>query len=150
MDFAPSPLAVSDAIRSLHTAIDRFDVEAAGRLGLGRNDWRALRLLVEGGAQAPREIGAALGLTSGSITTLIDRLEARGLVQRQSDPADRRALVIQPRPAARRAMAQAYAPLAAVTGRIADRLGQGRSDAAAKQMLDLARLVDWARQSGNG
>lgn len=95
-----SEAPLSSAMRLLQGAIDRFDVEAAGRLGLGRNDWRALRLLVEGGAQAPRDIGAALGLTSGSVTTLIDRLEARGLVRRASDPADRRALIVHARPPA--------------------------------------------------
>ncbi|WP_291132391.1 MarR family transcriptional regulator [Erythrobacter sp.] len=148
----PEPLGLSDArlsdaMRSLQGAIDRFDVEAAQRLGLGRNDWRALRLLVEGGAQPPRAIGHALGLTSGSVTTLIDRLEARGLVRRANDPADRRALTVHALPPARRAVGEAYAPLAAITDRIAQRLGQGRSEAAAKQLRDFARLVEWARVS---
>jgi len=140
--------ALSDAMRSLQDAIDRFDVEAAGRLGLGRNDWRALRLLAESGAQAPRALAAALGLTSGSVTTLIDRLEAKGLVQRERDPDDRRALIVRALPAAVALVTDAYAPLAAITGRISDRLGQGRSAAAAKQLLDLARLVEWAREIG--
>lgn len=138
-----SPL--SDAMRSFQGAIDRFDVEAAGRLGVGRNDWRALRILVENGPQAPRALGAALGLTSGSVTTLIDRLEARGLVRRDRDPADRRALIVAALMPARRAVTVAYAPLFAITGRLAQRLGQERSHAAAKQLVDLAKLVDWAR-----
>ncbi|MEE4337513.1 MULTISPECIES: hypothetical protein [Erythrobacter] len=49
-----------------------------------------------------------------------------------------------------RAVRDAYAPLAAVTGRIADRLGRERSDAATKQLLGLARLVEWARQAERG
>lgn len=132
-------------MRSLLGAIERFDVEAADRLGLGRSDWRALRLLVENGPQPPRALGAALGLTSGSVTSLLDRLETGGFVRRERDPADRRALIVAALPPARRAVAAAYAPLASVTGRVADRLGRERSDAAAKQLLDLARLVDWAR-----
>lgn len=143
-----SDAMLSDAMRSLQVAIDRFDVEAAGRLGLGRNDWRTLRLLVESGALAPRAIGAALGLTSGSVTTLIDRLEGSGLVRREKDPVDRRALTVHALAPARRAVGEAYAPLAAITGRIAQRLGQGRSEAAAKQLRDLARLVEWARVAG--
>jgi MarR family 2-MHQ and catechol resistance regulon transcriptional repressor len=37
------------------------------------------------------EIGRRIELTSGSITTAIDRLEARGLVERAADAEDRRA-----------------------------------------------------------
>jgi len=138
-------------MRLLQGTIDRFDVEAAGRLGLGRNDWRALRLLVEGGAQAPRDIGAALGLTSGSVTTLIDRLEARGLVRRASDPADRRALIVHARPPAVPCRPRCLRPARRRHG--AHRrpaLGRERSDAATKQLLGLARLVEWARQAERG
>jgi DNA-binding MarR family transcriptional regulator len=140
--------ALSDAMRSLQGAIERFDVDAAGRLGLGRNDWRALRLLAERGVQAPRALAAALGLTSGSVTTLTDRLEAKGLVRREPDPTDRRALIVRALPPAHAIVADAYAPLTAISDRIAGRLGQGRSAAAAKQLLDLARLVEWARETG--
>lgn len=135
-------------MRSLQSAIDRFDVEAVGRLGLGRSDWRAMRLVVEGAPQPPRAIAAALGLTSGSVTTLIGRLEQRGFFRRERDPHDRRALIVRALPPALAAVSDAYAPLAAITGRVADRLGHGRSTAAAKQLRDVARLVDWARERG--
>src|SRR5882672_7225881 len=39
---------------------------------------------------AANEIGRRIQLTSGSITAAIDRLEARGLVERSADAGDRR------------------------------------------------------------
>jgi DNA-binding MarR family transcriptional regulator len=145
MNDSPGP-ALAEALRALHGAIDRYDIVAARTLGIGRNDWRALRLLAEQGPQAPRALGEALGLTSGSVTTLIDRLEARGLALRSPDPGDRRSLVVSASVAGAKALRSAYAPLADITGRSAARLGEGRSAAAAKQIADLARLVDWARE----
>jgi len=133
------------ALRALHGAIDAYDRAAAQRLGIGRNDWRALRLLLEQGPASPGAIGDALGLTSGSVTTLLDRLEARGLVTRAKAPSDRRALIVTASGKAARSLREAYAPLAAITDRAAQRLGDTRSSAAAKQLCDFARLVDWAR-----
>jgi DNA-binding MarR family transcriptional regulator len=45
-----------------------------------------------------RALAARLDYDASNLTTLVDRLEARGAVQRQSDPADRRvkALLLTP------------------------------------------------------
>ena len=40
------------------------------------------------------EIGKKIGLTSGSMTIAVDRLEKRELVERRSDKEDRRARVV--------------------------------------------------------
>lgn len=79
------------ACRRLHAAVDRLDQAAADSLNITRNDLRCLNLL-EQGPLAPARIATALGLTSGSVTALLDRLEARGFVARSRDPDDRRAL----------------------------------------------------------
>ena len=64
------------------------------------------------------EIGKRLGLTSGSVTTLIDRLEQQELVKRQPHAKDRRKVIItvnQERLAAEtnvyRSMGEAFATL---------------------------------------
>jgi MarR family 2-MHQ and catechol resistance regulon transcriptional repressor len=41
------------------------------------------------------EIGRRIGLTSGAITTAVDRLESCELVLRQAHPTDRRARVVR-------------------------------------------------------
>jgi DNA-binding MarR family transcriptional regulator len=48
-------------------------------------------------------------LTSGSITTSVDRLADRGLVARHNDPEDRRVRIVSLTPAGRRLIKTAYA-----------------------------------------
>src|SRR5258705_13925459 len=58
--------------------------------GLGLSDFAILELLLHRGQQPVNEIGRRIDLTSGAITSAVDRLEAQGLVVRTSDPEDRR------------------------------------------------------------
>lgn len=46
------------------------------------------------GPLTPNEINAHLHLTSGSVTSLVDRLEQRGLVTRGPHPTDRRKVLV--------------------------------------------------------
>jgi DNA-binding MarR family transcriptional regulator len=89
---------IAAACRRLHSAIDAMDQAAADLLGISRNDLRCLNLL-EHGPLPPTRIAAALGLTSGSVTALVDRLERRGLIERSRDPADRRGVRVSATPA---------------------------------------------------
>jgi DNA-binding MarR family transcriptional regulator len=50
----------------------------------------------------PTQLGSYLGITSGAITKVVDRLEQRGLVTRRRDRADRRSITIAPAEPARR------------------------------------------------
>ena len=59
-------------------------------LGLGSSDFAILELLLHRGQQPMNAIGRRVDLTSGAITSAVDRLEAQGLVVRTSDPKDRR------------------------------------------------------------
>jgi len=62
---------------------------------------RALRHVVEGGGVRPSELAERLHIAARSATEVVDALEARGLVVRTPDPADRRATLVLPTPAAR-------------------------------------------------
>lgn len=46
------------------------------------------------GSSSPGELARYSGLTSGATTTLLDRLEKRGIIRREPNPRDRRALRI--------------------------------------------------------
>jgi MarR family 2-MHQ and catechol resistance regulon transcriptional repressor len=52
-------------------------------------------MLLHKGPQPVNEIGRHIGLTSGAITTAVDRLESCGLVTREAHPSDRRARVVR-------------------------------------------------------
>jgi MarR family transcriptional regulator, 2-MHQ and catechol-resistance regulon repressor len=58
-------------------------------------------------------------LTSGSITTAVDRLEARGFVERRAHGSDRRARIVHLTRQGRRLIARAYAQHAAEIERLA-------------------------------
>ena len=79
--------------RRIHAAIDAIDYAISEHLGIHRNDLRVLNLL-EDGPLTPRIIGESIGLTSGSVTALIDRLQKAGLVERRPSKTDRRSIEI--------------------------------------------------------
>jgi len=54
-------------------------------LGLGSSDFAILELLLHKGQQPVNAIGRQVDLTSGAITSAVDRLEAQGLVVRTTD-----------------------------------------------------------------
>jgi MarR family 2-MHQ and catechol resistance regulon transcriptional repressor len=81
----------------LWKAFDALQEHALGNiasLGLGLSDFAILEVLLHKGSMAVNTIGSRVRLTSGSISVAIDRLEAKGLVERRNDPADRRARVV--------------------------------------------------------
>jgi DNA-binding MarR family transcriptional regulator len=73
--------------------LDRRHRASIGNLSL--SGWQALAV-IEGAGEPlpPKVIGERLLLTSGSITSLLDTLERRGLVRREPHPADRRKLLV--------------------------------------------------------
>jgi len=85
------------AYRRLHAAIDELDQAAADLLGVSRSDLRCLNLL-EHGPIHPKQVSAALGITPGSVTAMIDRLEVKGLVERARTPGDRRGVLVSATP----------------------------------------------------
>ncbi|WP_017558475.1 MarR family winged helix-turn-helix transcriptional regulator [Nocardiopsis baichengensis] len=64
--------------------------------GLNPSDFQCYALLKVGGPMTPGEIARDLRLTTGSVTGVVDRLEARGLVVRDRHPEDRRKVVVRP------------------------------------------------------
>ena len=63
-------------------------------LGLCLSDFGVLEALLHKGPLPVNAIGSLVRLTSGSITTAVDRLERKGLVERRNDSGDRRARVV--------------------------------------------------------
>src|SRR5258705_13325626 len=59
-------------------------------LGLGLSEFAALEVLLHKGPLPVNVIGKKVLLTSGAITTAVDRLETKDLVRRTADSQDRR------------------------------------------------------------
>src|SRR5581483_7599348 len=72
-----------------------YNAALAGQLGLAPTDLECLTLLREGGPTGAGELAEALGLTTGAVTGVVDRLERAGYVSRRADPADRRRVMVE-------------------------------------------------------
>jgi DNA-binding MarR family transcriptional regulator len=79
-------------IESTQTAM--FHQAAAARYGLGVTDMKALGILLREGPQTAGALITQLGVTSGAVTGVIDRLQRQGLARREEDPTDRRKVLV--------------------------------------------------------
>jgi MarR family transcriptional regulator, 2-MHQ and catechol-resistance regulon repressor len=77
-----------------HQAIRTLDEQSIASSGLCFSDFAVLEVLLHKGALPVNIIGEKILLTSGSITTAIDRLEKKSLVERQSSTTDKRVRLV--------------------------------------------------------
>src|SRR6059058_3577896 len=78
-----------------HRTLQRMATRSIGSDEVGLSDFAVMEMLLHKGPQPVNEIGRRVELTSGAITTDVDRLESRGLVTREADPNDRRARIVR-------------------------------------------------------
>lgn len=68
------------------------------KLGLNVTDHKCLDFLNRAGPVTAGQLAQLTGLTTGAVTSVIDRLEKAGYVVRDKDPNDRRRVVVKPAP----------------------------------------------------
>jgi DNA-binding MarR family transcriptional regulator len=100
----PSPTGderyeVVRSLQALTSATLHFSDRAAASRGMHRSDLQALQALVAAresgvGTLTPGELAQVLTLSPSATTTLVDRLERAGHVERSHDQADRRRVVL--------------------------------------------------------
>jgi DNA-binding MarR family transcriptional regulator len=111
----------SNAIRASQNVSEAFDEHVAARLGINRTDLRALDILDQRGPLSAGELAEAIHLSSGAVTTLVDRLERAGYARRRRDADDRRRVRIELESKMRNAGEAFYQPLFAGTAKLLDR-----------------------------
>lgn len=81
--------------------LSRLQAEMHGQLerrlathGVTAAQWGVLIALHQGASETVRGLAAFLAVDGGAVTRLIDRLESKGLVERQVDRADRRSVIL--------------------------------------------------------
>jgi DNA-binding MarR family transcriptional regulator len=77
-------------------AISQLNRLIAERMGVTASDLDSLHILHQNGATTAAELARQVGLTPGSVSRMIDRLDAAGCIKRTSDPRDRRRVLIEP------------------------------------------------------
>jgi DNA-binding MarR family transcriptional regulator len=88
----------------------RLNIAVADQLGLPLTDVQCIGLLGTGPA-APTRLAERLGLTTGAMTKVLDRLERGGYVHRAADPADRHRIVVTASPEGLAEVGRRYAPI---------------------------------------
>ncbi len=104
------------ANRAYQTAVEKMDDAFCRMLGVNRTDGRCLDVIDQRPGITAGELAVAVGLSPGAVTTALDRLEARGFVSRERDPADRRRVTLTMTPEAGRLAWEAYGPLGEMGG----------------------------------
>ncbi|WP_235918008.1 MarR family winged helix-turn-helix transcriptional regulator [Paenibacillus lutrae] len=106
-------------MRGLGSRTVLYQQNVAASLGLYNNDFLSVDILREKGPITAGELAKLTGLATGSVTTLIDRLEKNGFVRRENDPNDRRKVIIVPLYENKEEVTNTYHPLHAAMIKLA-------------------------------
>jgi DNA-binding MarR family transcriptional regulator len=90
----------------------RYHQAVAERFGLNATDMKTIPLLLQTHPVSAGDLARSLKLTTGAITSVVDRLERAGLVRRIADPQDRRRVLIETIPEALDEAFKVYQPMA--------------------------------------
>jgi DNA-binding MarR family transcriptional regulator len=101
------------AFRASGNQDSAFENLAADRLGVNRTDLHCLNAIENAAGLTAGELAAEVGLTSGAVTGVIDRLERVGFARRVPDPTDRRRVKVEVTPAFYTRAERIWGPLAA-------------------------------------
>lgn len=110
--------------------------------GLRPVEFTLLILLLDNGAASPKQIGPALRLPPPHVTTLLDRLAARGLLQRRRHPDDGRAVQVVLTDAGRALAQRAQAAAATMEAGLQAALSPSERMRLRTLLLKLARATD--------
>ncbi len=91
-------IVLHDVARTLRT---RFDQKARATHAMTRAQWQILSRLDRQPGMSQNEMAAICEVEPITVARLVDRLEARGLVERRADPSDRRIRRLHLLPAAK-------------------------------------------------
>ena len=101
------------AFRASGNQDSAFENLAADRLGVNRTDLHCLNAIENAAGLTAGDLAAEVGLTSGAVTGVVDRLERAGFARRVPDPEDRRRVKVEVTPEFYAQAEQIWGPLAA-------------------------------------
>lgn len=144
-DLDVAPMEVLSRVSRLARHLDRARSQAFETHGLESWEFDVLAALRRAGAPYQLSPGKLLKetlVTSGTMTNRVDRLTARGLVERRPDPADRRGVLVQLTPAGRDAVDAAMADLLVHERRLLATISERDQAKIARILRDLVRPFD--------
>ena len=100
---------INDSLLRFIAGVVLHNQVVAQRVGLGGSDSQFVSLLNLHGPLTAGRLAELSGLTTGTVTGVVDRLERAGFVRRERDSTDRRKVLVAPVPEAMAELAQHYA-----------------------------------------
>lgn len=116
---------------------DRLRTVLAARCGLTAVESTALSHLALSGPLTQRHLGDRVGLSTGAVTGLVDRLERHGVCRREPHPTDRRSSYVTLTPHGHDVLADATGELFATV----DAIPAGRRQALASDLTAIANSM---------
>lgn len=132
------------ALMHTHAALEKVALESIRHTDLCYTDFAILESLLHRGALPVNTIATDIHLTSGSMTTAVDRLVARGLVERAENPADKRSRLVRLTGDGRALIKSSYAKHAADLERVVD---SALSSDEESELFSLLRKLEKAARS---
>jgi DNA-binding MarR family transcriptional regulator len=132
--------ALQEAARDYAGQSVMFHQAIADALGVNVTDLKCLDLARGAGEITPGKLAELTGLTSGTVTAVLDRLERAGYVRRERDTKDRRKVLVKP------VQERLFSTLIPIF----DALGQaiGREFGARYSTAELELILDFVQRSG--
>jgi DNA-binding MarR family transcriptional regulator len=115
-------------------AFEHFSGQHVRELGLTPDQFDIVATLGDTPGMSFRELGRKTLITKGTLTGVVDRLEARGLVKRVANAQDRRSVTVRLTPAGEREFVRVFRPHI-------DHCGQGFADFSAAQLKTLEQQL---------
>lgn len=138
----PGSARSADAVRAA-ARLAKVSGSALADADLTLPQYRVLVFLVPRGRPASHVAGL-LGVTPSTVTSVVDGLVARGLVERSSDPADRRRVVLSLTPSGLDTVALGDRVVGAALDRLLARLAPGDAETALVGLEQLNKAMEAA------
>ncbi|OPY08116.1 MAG: Multiple antibiotic resistance protein MarR [Syntrophaceae bacterium PtaB.Bin095] len=87
--------ALSDLIIEFYEKLSSWEVSVVTESGLTLPQMHTIEILGGNNLIKMKDLATKMGITTGTLTVMIDNLEKRGLVERVPNPNDRRSYVIR-------------------------------------------------------
>jgi DNA-binding MarR family transcriptional regulator len=110
------------ATRRLDMALAEWHGELSERMGMGTSEVLALARLAMDDSQGPSELARSLHMTTGAMTSVLDRLAERGHIERKQHAFDRRKVALRLTPSAHKEAQSQLRPMIAEIMELAENL----------------------------
>jgi len=123
-DLTPIQWELVQQLRQNSARAVMFHQVISEKLGLNATDHKCLDYLNSSGPVTAGQLAELTGLTTGAVTSVIDRLEKAGYVVRDRDPNDRRRVVVRSTGGANGSISPLFDSVIQATARILSRYNE--------------------------